>query len=265
MISFIQMYTVISLALNFLEKTCRIRGVYRPPCRTQVLAGQQLLREARRMPSPCHPAPEVYAQRWGRLVELEAAASAVEGNDSRLLFDVPITWGEKDGARRLRGVWRGDQKIFWTFKENWDFTFWDFKVWEVSLCSYLHWVFFFDLQDTGDTFCLTPSGSKDAAGRLAGVLYHLSQPCEESPGFVEIPLSKSTNLYLYMSHVLNPCVHVKKGAPCKDVRHLEHGSYRECIVWEHLLGGIMWLRPNLFQCSMYGIFTNLCPQHHPVM
>ena len=56
------------------------------------------------MPSPCHPAPEVYAQRWGRLVELEAAASAVEGNDSRLLFDVPITWGEKDGARRLRGV-----------------------------------------------------------------------------------------------------------------------------------------------------------------
>ena len=63
----------------------------------QVLAGQPLLREVRRMPSPCHPAPEVYAQRWGRLVELEAAASAVEGNDSRLLFDVPISWGEKDG------------------------------------------------------------------------------------------------------------------------------------------------------------------------
>jgi hypothetical protein len=54
------------------------------------------------MPSPCHPAPEVYAQRWGRLVELEAAASAVDSNDSRLLFDVPISWGEKDGsARRL--------------------------------------------------------------------------------------------------------------------------------------------------------------------
>lgn len=70
-----------------------------------VLAGQQLLREARRMPSPCHPAPEVYAQRWGRLVELEAAASAVDSNDSRLLFDVPISWGEKDPKtqRSLRG------------------------------------------------------------------------------------------------------------------------------------------------------------------
>jgi hypothetical protein len=38
-------------------------------------------------------------------------------------------------------------------------------------------------QQKGDTFYLTPSGSKDAA-QLAGVLYHLSQPCEESPGFV---------------------------------------------------------------------------------
>jgi hypothetical protein len=60
------------------------------------------LREARRRPAPCHPPPEGYAQRWGRLVELEAAASAVDSNDSRLLFDVPISWGEKDGsARRL--------------------------------------------------------------------------------------------------------------------------------------------------------------------
>ena len=60
----------------------------------KVLAGQNLLQEARRMPSPCHPAPDVYAKRWGTLVELEAAASSVEGNDSRLLFDVPITWGD---------------------------------------------------------------------------------------------------------------------------------------------------------------------------
>ena len=30
--------------------------------------------------------------RWGALVELEAAASAVESNDSRLLFDVPVAW-----------------------------------------------------------------------------------------------------------------------------------------------------------------------------
>ena len=30
------------------------------------------------------------------LVELEAAASAVEGNDSRVLFDVPISWTDKD-------------------------------------------------------------------------------------------------------------------------------------------------------------------------
>ncbi len=60
----------------------------------KVLAGQNLLQEARRMPSPCHPAPDVYAKRWGT-VELETAASSVEGNDSRLLFDVPITWGDK--------------------------------------------------------------------------------------------------------------------------------------------------------------------------
>ena len=51
----------------------------------KVLAGQNLLQEARRMPSPCHPAPDVYAKRWGT-VELEAAASSVEGNDSRLLM-----------------------------------------------------------------------------------------------------------------------------------------------------------------------------------
>ncbi|CAE7398840.1 Helz2 [Symbiodinium sp. CCMP2592] len=69
------------------------------------LAGQKLLQEARRMTSPCDSGAEVYAQRWGMLVELEAAASAVEGNDSRVLFDVPITWTETQTAegKKSRG------------------------------------------------------------------------------------------------------------------------------------------------------------------
>ena len=81
---------------------------FRPPPRSisrQALAGQKLLQEARRMTSPCDPAADVYAQRWGMLVELEAAASAVEGNDSRVLFDVPITWAEIQTAegKKSRG------------------------------------------------------------------------------------------------------------------------------------------------------------------
>ena len=60
------------------------------------------------MTSPCDPAADVYAQRWGMLVELEAAASAVEGNDSRVLFDVPITWAGKK-ERRTEG-----QRLGWT-------------------------------------------------------------------------------------------------------------------------------------------------------
>ena len=53
--------------------------------RPEVLAGQSLLRAARRMGSACAPTASGYAERWGMLVELEAAASAVESNDSRPL------------------------------------------------------------------------------------------------------------------------------------------------------------------------------------
>lgn len=78
------------------------------PFRTEVLAGQNLLRDVRRIPSPCHPAADVYAKRWGMLVELEAAASAVEGNDSRLLFDVPINWAD---AKSRHSAMRGSFNI----------------------------------------------------------------------------------------------------------------------------------------------------------
>ncbi|CAJ1400386.1 unnamed protein product [Effrenium voratum] len=61
-----------------------------------VLVGRDHLQGTR-----CASSAELYAMRWGALVELEAAASAVESNDSRLLFDVPVAWEErKTSARR---------------------------------------------------------------------------------------------------------------------------------------------------------------------
>eukprot|EP00930_Biecheleria_cincta_P069864 TRINITY_DN57547_c0_g1_i1.p1 TRINITY_DN57547_c0_g1~~TRINITY_DN57547_c0_g1_i1.p1 ORF type:complete len:1641 (+),score=303.38 TRINITY_DN57547_c0_g1_i1:63-4985(+) len=66
-----------------------------------VLAGDNVLRAVRVLSvSTCssdvfhgrQKEEMAYAARWGASVELEAAASAVESNDSRLLFGVYITW-----------------------------------------------------------------------------------------------------------------------------------------------------------------------------
>ncbi|CAE8634897.1 unnamed protein product, partial [Polarella glacialis] len=50
----------------------------------------------------CETAEERYAARWGAMVELEAAASAVESNDSRLLFGVFITWEDAEEGIGLK-------------------------------------------------------------------------------------------------------------------------------------------------------------------
>jgi len=52
--------------------------------------------------SQLHDAP-CYAARWGAMVELEAAASLIESNDSRFLVNVRVTWEPRQYGSRQRG------------------------------------------------------------------------------------------------------------------------------------------------------------------
>lgn len=46
---------------------------------------------------------EAYAARWGAMIELEAAASAIESNDSRFLCNVAIRWEPRQPGGKPRG------------------------------------------------------------------------------------------------------------------------------------------------------------------
>eukprot|EP00929_Paragymnodinium_shiwhaense_P101782 TRINITY_DN64969_c0_g1_i1.p1 TRINITY_DN64969_c0_g1~~TRINITY_DN64969_c0_g1_i1.p1 ORF type:complete len:1171 (-),score=202.59 TRINITY_DN64969_c0_g1_i1:154-3666(-) len=43
---------------------------------------------------------EAYAAKWGSMIEMESAASAIESNDSRFLCDAYVQWGLPGGGRR---------------------------------------------------------------------------------------------------------------------------------------------------------------------
>ncbi|CAJ1459773.1 unnamed protein product [Effrenium voratum] len=111
-------------ALVMADKVCMCVEHRRPDVGLQCLCPEALIDAAAPLPAPSQVthwgSSAEYMASWRSAVELEAAASAAEEDDTRLLYNVEITWGERSGSflvpsalasahrMKLRGLIRGE-------------------------------------------------------------------------------------------------------------------------------------------------------------